>query len=41
MEYQALTAQGELPTGTKVVVTAVVNPGTVEVAAAEMPAVTS
>jgi len=41
MEYQALTAQGELPTGTRVVVTAVVNPGTVEVAAAEMPAVTS
>jgi hypothetical protein len=34
VEYQAVTFQGELPTGTKVVVTNVVGPDTVEVAAA-------
>jgi hypothetical protein len=34
VEYQAVTFQGDLPTGTKVVVTSVVGPDTVEVAAA-------
>jgi hypothetical protein len=32
VEYQAVTAQDELPTGAKVVVVAVVNPNTIEVA---------
>jgi hypothetical protein len=31
VEYQAITSAGELPTGAKVVVTAIVNPDTVEV----------
>ena len=31
MEYQAVTSQGELPTGTKVVAVAVVKPGTIQV----------
>jgi hypothetical protein len=35
VEYQALTPYGQLPTGSKVVVTAVVSPDTVEVAPAD------
>ena len=34
VEYQAVTFQGDLPTGTKIVVTNIVGPDTVEVAAA-------
>jgi hypothetical protein len=34
VEYDAISAQGELPTGAKVVVTGIVGPGTVEVAPA-------
>jgi hypothetical protein len=38
VEYQALTSQGPLPTGSKIVVTAVLGPDTVEVVPAGNPA---
>jgi hypothetical protein len=41
VEYQALTAHNQLPTGSKIVVTAVIGPDTVEVAPAGSPASTS
>ncbi|MBL8795092.1 MAG: NfeD family protein [Planctomycetia bacterium] len=39
VEYQAVTATGPLPTGSSIVVTAVVGPDTVEVAPAPQPGV--
>lgn len=41
VEYQAVTPHESLPTGSKVVVTAVLSPDTVEVAPAERPALTT
>jgi hypothetical protein len=38
VEYQALTPHQQLPTGSKIVVTAVLGPGTVEVVPANQPA---
>ena len=40
MEYSAMTAEAEIPTGTAVVVLGVVTPGTVEVARANAPSET-
>jgi hypothetical protein len=41
MEYSAMTAEQEIPTGTAVVVLRVVTPGTVEVARAKVPSGTT